>query len=45
LLRALRSKDWPGFARGCNGKNYAINRYDVKLREHYTAIVGRVEAP
>jgi hypothetical protein len=45
LLRALRSKDWPGFARGYNGKNYAINRYDVKLREHYRAIVGRVETP
>ncbi len=35
LLRALRAKDWAGFARLYNGSNYAINRYDTKLAAAY----------
>jgi peptidoglycan hydrolase-like protein with peptidoglycan-binding domain len=45
LLRAVRSKDWARIARAYNGEDYARNRYDVKLREHYDAIVGRMESP
>ncbi|CAH0532154.1 hypothetical protein UAM5_00037 [Ralstonia phage UAM5] len=35
LLRALRAKDWPGFARGYNGPGYAANKYDTKLAAAY----------
>lgn len=31
----LRRHDWAGFARGYNGKNYRINRYDEKLADAY----------
>jgi hypothetical protein len=31
----LRRHDWAGFARGYNGSNYRINRYDDKLAEAY----------
>lgn len=31
----LRRHDWAGFARGYNGKNYRINRYDEKLAEAF----------
>jgi hypothetical protein len=39
LDRALRDRRWADFARGYNGKNFAVNAYDVKLRdafEHYS---------
>ncbi len=31
----LRSKKWADFARGYNGKNFAINAYDVKMKKAY----------
>ncbi|QMV32639.1 endolysin [Ralstonia phage Cimandef] len=35
LLRALRAKNWPDFARGYNGPNFAANKYDTKLAAAY----------
>ena len=35
LISALKNKDWKAFARGYNGRNYAINKYDVKLADAY----------
>ncbi|QMV33374.1 hypothetical protein F1_00010 [Ralstonia phage Heva] len=35
LLRALRAKNWPDFARGYNGPNFAANKYDAKLAAAY----------
>ena len=35
LVAALKARDWATFAKGYNGKNYATNKYDVKLREAY----------
>jgi hypothetical protein len=35
LDRALRTHDWPSFARGYNGPNYAINSYDTRLASAY----------
>lgn len=32
----LIRKDWPGFARGYNGPDYARNRYDIKLAAAFT---------
>lgn len=31
----LQAHDWTSFARGYNGPNYAINRYDVRLNGEY----------
>ena len=39
LDRALQACRWADFARGYNGKNYAVNGYDTKLHdafEHYS---------
>jgi hypothetical protein len=35
LQNALRVHDWTTFARGYNGPNFAINRYDVRLNGEY----------
>jgi hypothetical protein len=35
LQNALRVHDWTSFARGYNGVNFAINRYDVRLNAEY----------
>lgn len=35
LYEALKKKNWPNVARYYNGPNYAINKYDVKLKEAY----------
>lgn len=35
LINALRSHDWVQFARLYNGKGYAKNQYDTKLRDAY----------
>jgi hypothetical protein len=35
LARSLQAHDWASFARGYNGPNYAINRYDVRLNSEY----------
>lgn len=32
----LRRHDWAGFARGYNGEQYAVNKYDTKLAEAFT---------
>jgi hypothetical protein len=32
---SLRAHDWPSFARGYNGPNYAINQYDSRLAGEY----------
>lgn len=31
----LQSHDWASFARGYNGANYAINRYDIRLNAEF----------
>ena len=35
LQNALRVHDWSSFARGYNGPNFAINRYDVRLNAEF----------
>ncbi len=35
LERALRAHDWPAFARGYNGSEYASNSYDTRLAAAY----------
>ena len=35
LADELKRHDWAGFARGYNGANYKINRYDEKLAAAY----------
>lgn len=41
LARALREKNWAGFASRYNGPSYAINKYDVKLAQAYAAAAAR----
>ena len=36
LVDELQRHDWAGFAKGYNGSNYAINKYDQKLAAAYT---------
>lgn len=33
----LKSKNWAAFARGYNGENYAINKYDKRMEQAYKA--------
>jgi hypothetical protein len=35
LAAALRAHDWTTFARGYNGKNFTINKYDVQLNAEF----------
>jgi hypothetical protein len=35
LQASLQAHDWSTFARGYNGPNYAINRYDIQLNAEY----------
>jgi hypothetical protein len=35
LRATLQAHDWASFARGYNGPNYAINRYDLRLNAEY----------
>lgn len=35
LVDELQRHDWAGFARGYNGRDYAINKYDTKLAAAY----------
>lgn len=35
MLKALKAKDWAGFAKMYNGPNYQINDYDTKLAAAY----------
>ena len=41
LDRAMQHKDWTAFARGYNGSNFAINKYDTKLAEQFAQLVAR----
>jgi hypothetical protein len=42
LAESLRAHNWASFARGYNGPNYAINRYDVRLNAEYQKYSGGV---
>ena len=35
LLKAIRALDWPSFARGYNGKDFAVFQYDQKMAAAY----------
>ena len=35
LQLALQTHNWASFARGYNGPNYTVNRYDIKLNAEY----------
>lgn len=35
LIDELQRLDWKGFARGYNGRNYHINKYDIKMEQAY----------
>jgi peptidoglycan hydrolase-like protein with peptidoglycan-binding domain len=35
LRASLQAHDWTTFARGYNGPNFAINRYDVRLNAEF----------
>jgi len=35
LVRYMNAKDWAGFAMRYNGRAYAKNKYDIKLRQAY----------
>jgi hypothetical protein len=35
LLRAMREKNWAEFARRYYGEDYAVNRYDTRLKAAY----------
>lgn len=35
LAASLQAHDWASFARGYNGPNYALNRYDIRLNSEY----------
>ena len=35
LKASLQAHDWTSFARGYNGPNYVVNRYDVRLNAEY----------
>jgi len=35
LLDELQNKNWAGFAKGYNGPQYEVNKYDVKLADAY----------
>lgn len=40
MAKALRDKDWAGFARRYNGPAYAKNKYDTKLAAAYAKHAG-----
>lgn len=39
MLKALKAKDWAGFAKLYNGPKYKDNKYDTKLAEAYASFV------
>jgi hypothetical protein len=47
LNLSLQTHDWTSFARGYNGPNYVINRYDVRLngeyQKHLTGVLPDLE--
>ncbi len=42
LQASLQAHDWATFARGYNGPNYAINRYDVRLNGEFQKYLSGV---
>jgi hypothetical protein len=40
LVRPLKALDWATFARGYNGTQYRLNKYDEKLAEAYARLTG-----
>jgi len=42
LVKAIKAKDWAKIARNYNGKAYAKNKYDIKLKKTYTKIKGLI---
>lgn len=42
LNLSLQAHDWTSFARGYNGPNYVINRYDVRLNGEYQKYLAGV---
>ena len=40
LRASLQAHDWTTFARGYNGPNFAINRYDVRLNGEFQKLAG-----
>lgn len=40
LGRFLQSHNWAGFAEGYNGTGYALNKYDVKMANAYSAVLS-----
>lgn len=45
IIPHLKRGDWSAVARIYNGKDYAKNKYDVKMRDHYVALTGVKEEP
>lgn len=43
LLKALKARKWPDFARGYNGPDYKRNLYDVKLARAYERLSSAQE--
>src|SRR5690348_6259516 len=41
LAASLQAHDWASFARGYNGPNYAINRYDIRLNSRIPEVFHR----
>jgi hypothetical protein len=41
LVYYLQIKDFASFAAGYNGKNYAINQYDKKIKSNYIALTPK----
>jgi hypothetical protein len=40
LDRPMQQKDWTAFARGYNGSNFAINKYDTKLAQEHAQLLA-----
>lgn len=45
IIPHLKRGDWSAVARIYNGKDYAKNKYDVKMKNNYTKLTGVVEKP
>lgn len=41
MLASLKTQDWAGFASRYNGKDYATNKYDTKLKAAFDVASGR----
>ena len=45
LIAALKARKWAAFAKGYNGRDYAVKLYDVKLERAYARYAARDTAP